>query len=264
MRGEIPEWKEMICVEGERKGVVIKPPMEAVTSGRVFRPDARFKYKQWLEGTMVLFVLWGLTMVSLVAAAYFNGIDPPYYPFASYLNDWFLTVNVWYFIISLFWYVPMMIIIPFYVRTFEYSVSSKEGAAAPEVYVRKGLLNVTKKHVPFRTVTNILSRAGPLDRLFGIGTVEIETAGFSGSPQGGRNPEEKIEGIPFYEEVRDYILQELRRFRDPYVTGTEIVRPVEKPVPHLPESLDDEMLITLRAIHDVLTRIEKKMDKEDK
>lgn len=255
--------REMIHMEGESRSVVIKPPMEAVTSGRIFRPDPRFKYKQWLEGTIVALALWGLTMGTLVFVAVMNSIDPPHYPYTSYLNDWFLPVTLWYWFIALFWYVPMMIAIPFYVRTFEYSVSSKKGEAMKEVFVKKGLVNVTKKHVPFRTITNILSRAGPLDRLFGIGTIEIETAGFSGGQQGGRTPEEKIEGILFYEEVRDYILQELRRFRDPYVTGTEIVQPADRPVPHLPDSLDDEMLITLRAIRDVLTRIEKKLDKED-
>ena len=134
----------------------------------------------------------------------------------------------------------------------------------PEIYVKKGLLNVTRKHVPFRTITNISSRAGPLDRLFGIGTVEIQTAGFSGGPGGHSGPEEKLEGITFYEEVRDFILQELRKFRDPYVVGTEVVHPVEEPVPRMSDSLDDEMLITLREIRDVLERIDRKFDKEDK
>lgn len=247
----------------EASGRVIRPPMEDVTAGRIFRPDARFKYKQWLQGILVVLVLWSMTMGIFLFAGIMNSLDPPHYPFSSYVSDWLLLVNLWYWFASLFWFVPSMIAVPFYVRTFEYSVSSTGGKAMPEIFVKKGIINVTKKHVPFRTVTNILSRAGPLDRLLGIGTIEIETAGFSGSPQGGRNPEEKIEGVVFYEEVRDYILQELRKFRDPY-TGTQIVHPVEEPVPHLPDSLDDEMLITLRDIRHVLERIEEKLDKENK
>jgi hypothetical protein len=46
------------------------------------------------------------------------------------------------------------------------------------------------------------------DRLFGIGNVSIKTAGFSGANQVG--PEEKLEGIMFHGEVRDFILAELR------------------------------------------------------
>ena len=92
--------------------------------------------------------------------------------------------------------------------------------------------------------------------------MEIQTAGFSGGAQAGRSPEEKLEGITFFEQVRDFVLQELRRFRDPYVTGTEVVHPVERPVPRLSDSLDDEMLITLRDIRDVLEKIDKRLEKE--
>ena len=63
--------------------------------------------------------------------------------------------------------------------------------------------------------------------------------------------EEKLSGIVFYEEVRDFILKELRKFKSPYVTGTEVVYPTEEPVPKM-EGLDDEILITLREIRDIL------------
>lgn len=67
-------------------------------------------------------------------------------------------------------------------------------------------------------------------------------------------PDEKIEGVVFYEEVRDFILQELRKFRAPYVTGTEVVREEDALIPTLHDSLDDEVLMTLRAIRDLLKR----------
>jgi len=119
----------------------------------------------------------------------------------------------------------------------------------PEIYVKRGVATITRKHVPFRTITNISSKAGIFDRLFNIGSVHIETAGYSGSHQAG--PEVKLEGIVFYEEVRDFILNELRKFKAPYVTGTEVVPRIEEPVPRT-EGLDDEILITLREIRDIL------------
>ncbi|NIW13281.1 MAG: PH domain-containing protein, partial [Candidatus Thorarchaeota archaeon] len=73
-----------------------------------------------------------------------------------------------------------MILTSIYVRSIEYSVISESGESMPEVYVQKGIFNRTRKHVPFRTITNISTKSGPLDRLFGIGSVNIETAGFSG------------------------------------------------------------------------------------
>ncbi|UCD39523.1 MAG: hypothetical protein JSV87_03675, partial [Candidatus Bathyarchaeota archaeon] len=66
-----------------------------------------------------------------------------------------------------------------------------------------------------------------------------------------KGPEVKLEGIVFYEEVRDFILNELRRFKAPYVTGTEVIYPNEEPVPRM-EGLDDEILVTLREIRDIL------------
>ncbi|MFX0207068.1 MAG: hypothetical protein ACFFDT_13855, partial [Candidatus Hodarchaeota archaeon] len=58
-----------------------------------------------------------------------------------------------------------------------------------------------------------------LDRILGIGCVFIETAGKAGM---STEPEEKIEGIRVYKEVRDFILKELRKFKVPYTTGTEV------------------------------------------
>ncbi len=101
-------------------------------------------------------------------------------------------------------------------------------------------------HGPSRTYPAGLGPSrGSSDRL------SPETAGYSGSSQTG--PEEKLEGIVFYEEVRDFILNELRKFKAPYVIGTEVVHPEEEPVPRGP-GLDDEMLITLREIRDLLRK----------
>jgi len=253
-------------VERSSRGVVIKPPMEDVTAGRVFKPDRRFYYKEFFIAAIIWLFLWLCLLGCLALGSLIEATDsgtPNWIPiFWIIFYDWLPTVNFWYAASSIFWFLPILIGIPLYVRNFEYSVISKSGTTMPEIYVKKGLINVTKKHVPFRTITNIASRTGPIDRLFGIGTVEIETAGYSGGAQGGRSPEEKLEGITFYEEVRDFILHELRRFRDPYVTGTEFVHPRDEPVPRLSDSLDDEILITLREIRNVLEKIDSRLEKE--
>ncbi len=244
---------------------MIKPPMEDVTAGRVFKPDRRFYYKEWFGAVIVWLFLWLCAIGILVLGSWIGASDTAsdWVPlFWVIFYDWLPAVNFWYVVSSVFWFLPILIAIPMYIRSFEYSVISKAGTTMPEIYVKKGLINVTKKHVPFRTITNIASRAGPIDRMFGIGTVEIQTAGFSGGAQAGRSPEEKLEGITFYEQVRDFVLQELRRFRDPYVIGTEVVQPVDEKVPRLSDSLDDEILITLREIRIVLEKIDNKLEKE--
>ncbi len=235
----------------EIKGKVIKPPISKVTSGKVFKPSKAFLHKEWTKGIVAAAAIWLGALLGFVLLAYFLAfVEPLDYPSATTLiNTWIGPLNYWMIVLNLIWLIPALIIQPFYINSIEYSVKAESGETMPEIYVKRGIITVTRKHVPFRTITNIASNAGPFARLFGIGSVHIETAGFSGSSQMG--PEEKLEGIVFYEEVRDFILNELRKFRDPYVTGTEVVLPVEEPVPRGP-GLDDEMLITLREIRDLL------------
>jgi membrane protein YdbS with pleckstrin-like domain len=233
------------------KGKVIKPPIETVTSGKVFKPSKAFLHKEWTRATTTATTIWLGAILGFVLLAYFLAlVEPMDYPSASTLiNTWIGPLNNWMIMLNLIWLIPALLVLPFYINSIEYSVKAESGETMPEIYVKKGIVTVTRKHVPFRTITNIASKAGAFDRMFGIGSVNIETAGYSGANATG--PEEKLEGIVFYEEVRDFILNELRKFRDPYVTGTEVVLPVDEPVPRGP-GLDDEMLITLREIRDLL------------
>jgi len=243
----------------ESKGKVIKPPIERVVSGKIFKPSTAFRNKMWVEGILTASAIWIIAVGLWMGIAYLISLDDGW-AFWTYVEIWWLPVNSRIGIIYTFWVVATLIVVPIYINRIEYSVIAESGKTMPEIYVKKGIINITRKHVPFRTITNISSRSGPLDRLFGIGNVLIETAGFSGKTMG---PEEKIEGVRFYEEVRDFILNELRKFRDPYVTTTEVVLPQEEPVPRMADSLDDEMLITLREIRDVMRKIERKLDDGD-
>ena len=237
---------------GSEVGVkVIKPPVQRVTSGKLFRPSRAFLHKMLIQSVAAVAIMWLGIVVCFVSVSFMVAyLEPLKYPSAIRLiNDWVGPLSYWTIGLNLIWLIPVLIVVPFYFRSIEYSVKAESGETMPEIYVKKGVITVTRKHVPFRTITNISSRAGPFDRLFGIGSVHIETAGYSGTKQ--TSPEEKLEGIVFYEEVRDFILNELRKFRVPYVTGTEVVQPVEEHVPRM-EGLDDEILITLREIRDIL------------
>ena len=229
---------------------VIKPPVEKVVSGKIFKPDRAYLHKIWLKNIAIAVSLWLGVMLSSVGLIYLlHSLDPAEFAGAwNSVSSWGWKLNMWTILGNLAWLIPALVLIPVYINSIEYSVISESGESMPEIYVKKGILTITRKHVPFRTITNISSNAGVFDRLFGLGSVSIETAGYSGSNQTG--PEEKLEGIRFYEEVRDFILNELRKFRTPYVTTTEDDK-YEEPVPRGP-GLDDEILITLREIRDLL------------
>ncbi len=74
--------------------------------------------------------------------------------------------------------ISVVILFPFlkkYFNTFEYYITSDI------IEVRKGLINKTKKFVPYRTITNINTMRGFFGRMFKIGSVHVETAGTSGT-----------------------------------------------------------------------------------
>jgi membrane protein YdbS with pleckstrin-like domain len=229
---------------------VIRPPVRQITSGKIFKPSQAFLHKLLFQSVFAFILIWLMVVLSFVGFCFLLATDPVKYPSVTQLvSDWLVPIGLWTAVANFVWLVPALVAIPPYFKSIEYSVKAESGDTMPEIYSKRGILTISRKHVPFRTITNISSRAGLFDRLFKIGSVHIETAGYSGAKQAG--PEEKLSGIVFYEEVRDFILKELRKFKEPYVTGTDVVYPAEEPVPKR-EDLDDEILTTLREIRDIL------------
>ena len=233
---------------------VIKPPEEFFASGKVFQPSKAFRNKLWLQFTIIATIIWLGTVVSWSCVSIFTiwTLEPgEAIPFFMDPAVWFIPVNIGMIVLNLIWLIPTLLLIPYYVSKIKYSVITESGETLPEVYVRKGIIKITRKHVPFRTITNISTTAGPFDRIFGIGNVNVETAGYSGRP----SPEEKLEGFPFYEEVRDFILNELRKFKTPYTTATEI-SVKEEEIPSTPRAIEDKVLVTLLEMKELLSKIE--------
>ena len=235
---------------------VIKPPTPKVTFGTIFKPSKAFLHKSWLKQVTFAFLLWvGVNVGVILMSNFLSIVEPVDYPSSSQLiSTWLTPINYWTIGLNLLWLVPTILLTPIYIRSIEYSVKAESGETMPEIYVKKGIFTITRNHVPFRTITNISSQAGIFDRLFGIGSVHIETAGYSGQDQ--RGPEENMEGIVFYEEVRDFILNELRKLTTPYVTTTEPV--IEKKSTATVHSVNDELLGTLQEIKALLKDIRDK------
>jgi len=187
------------------KEKVIKPPIKRITSGKIFKPSKAFLHKNLFQTVFLAVIFWLTVVLGFIGASFLGAVvEPESIPNAiQHINTWIIPVNFWAIVINLVWLIPVLIFIPFEFRSIEYSVKAETGETMPEIYVKRGVFTITRKHVPFRTITNISSRAGLFDRLFGIGSVHIETAGYSGSNQTG--PEVKLESIVFYEEVQGTI-----------------------------------------------------------
>ena len=108
------------------------------------------------------------------------------------------------FVLDVLWWIPALILSGPYYNSLSYEVQDDE------VIVHVGIWTKSVKHVPYRTVTNLTVKRDPLDRwLFKLGSLEIQTAGFSG--QSGA--EEKLVGLAEVQEVYEMVGAQIRRFR---------------------------------------------------
>jgi len=90
-----------------------------------------------------------------------------------------------------------------YFRSLRYEIHEEQ------VIMQVGVITRSVKYVPFRTVTNMTIKRDPLDRLFGLGSLEIQTAGISGTNQA----EQHLVGLEDPQVVYDLARRALQRFR---------------------------------------------------
>ncbi|MFX1333945.1 MAG: PH domain-containing protein [Promethearchaeota archaeon] len=218
-----------------------------IQNGKPFYPVSAFRNKLFLYIITTFVAITGVIITFGGIITFFVSLDNDSSEdnFGKWLVEYSQDLILLYLIISMMLMLLTAILVVYYVRNIEYIIDDTE------VIVKKGIINKTITHVPFRTITNVSSRYGLYDRVFGIGTCEIETAGKSGQQTG---PEEKIEGIVNFKEVRDVILKELRRFRGQYATTTEFEHP-----DYPEESIGDivlqkEILDELRHIKEILSK----------
>ncbi|MFX0014472.1 MAG: PH domain-containing protein [Promethearchaeota archaeon] len=217
---------------------------EEIVKGKPFYPLSALRNK------FILYILTAFVIITavIVGFALFIGFmggfdsDPSGDDFGRWISASWPTILLVYLLIWFILIPILIVLVDYYVRTMEFTILDNE------VIVKKGVINKEVKHIPFRTITNVSSRYGLYDRIFGIGTCEIETAGKSGQQMG---PEAKIEGINNFVEIRDLILKILRQFRGQYATTTELEP--SSTLPPLQKGFHGEMLAELREIKRILT-----------
>jgi membrane protein YdbS with pleckstrin-like domain len=160
---------------------------------QTFKPSPKYLTKSYLSITIVALLI----LAGGILLGWLLSLDPEIG--ASGRRIVLLVIGI----IDAVWYVPAMIVMAPYYRSLSYEVQDDE------VIVRAGIWTKSVKHVPYRTVTNLTIKRGILDRLFGLGTLNIQTAGMSGQT----GAEENLVGLPNVQEVYELVVTELRRFR---------------------------------------------------
>ncbi|MHA2227557.1 MAG: PH domain-containing protein [Candidatus Hodarchaeales archaeon] len=201
---------------------------------RKIYPARALLWKYYLK-TVLAWILIGIVVFSILSWFLSGEMEISTKQFYQDVRE-MAWIFYWISIIGIL--IPMLILYPFYVKNMEYVIHGDYCS------VKKGLINRTIKFCPFRTMTNISTRIGPIDRVFGIGNVFVETAGKSGQNTG---PEEKLEGLPLYHEIRDYILKQIRVYNTGY---TEFKNQGEVYLDK--KALQTEYLTELREINQIL------------
>jgi len=159
-------------------------------------PDLKKLYYTYLAIVTVIFLAW---ILPVSAAAFI------FLPFDGAL------------IITAFLLVPLffsIVLVGYWIDRFCASISY--ALTANEIIVHKGVWWRKKGYVPYNRITNINIIQGPISRHFQLGTVLIQTAGFSGGAgsAGGFKPAEAvIFGVKNFEEIKDKVMNFVREIR---------------------------------------------------
>jgi membrane protein YdbS with pleckstrin-like domain len=194
-----------------------------------YKPHRRYLSKLWLVETLIaVLVLIVAALPMLIVSLERSG------SMRGAVIAWIVCGAL-----DVLWWVPAMLLSAPYYRSLSYEIREEE------VIVRAGIVTRSVKLVPYRTVTNLTVKRGLLDRWLGLGTVDIQTAGMSGT----NNVEQSLVGLENAQEVYELVVRELRRFRG---TATEGVGDTD-----VPASAD-----TLSAILAEVRAIRRTLDEE--
>jgi len=159
-------------------------PQAQVQLGKEFRAAPAYKKYYYISmlAIFVLAFLWWYTLLLLLAPV-------PFWIMGMIAIPFLLA-----FSFAAYW-------IPKYYETLLYRLTENEMVWRRGVWFRKTGI------VPYNRITNIDIEQGPVSRKLGIGSLKIQTAGYSGA--GGRtgHPAEiRIEGVVHFEELREFIM----------------------------------------------------------
>jgi len=198
--------------------------------GEQFKPDKAFMklyYAYLLIVDAIIFL--GVILPAVVSSVVYLPLDQALIVVASLILPFLLAV----------WFIAYWI--P------KYYLSTSFLFTESEIVVERGVWWKHKSTVPYNRITNIDIVQGPVSRHFGLGKIRVQTAGYSAAGGGaGAIAEAQIFGIKNFEEIRNFILTQVRGLRPVAVeAAVEAEAPVAK-------QAAQQMLDELRKIRELL------------
>lgn len=149
--------------------------------------------------------------------------------------------DIWSLVIGLFGLIlvlPIQFYLPAYFKTLRYELSSDDLRLESGVFWKK------RKAIPLHKITNVNTLQGPFERRFGLGHLNVQTAGHGASS----SPEGKLVGLEDFDRIKEEVMQKVLLVKSE-ATVTED-RPRERTQQEL-----------LREMLEVLSRIEINLQK---
>lgn len=180
------------------------PPAGSVESTRTFRGAPGFyRYQLLVWASRQLAAAFGLFMGFVFLAKI------PSFPY-----DFVLTILEYFGVLTYLVALPvtfLMVHLDYQLRW--YIVTDRS------MRIREGLVHISEKTMSFSNIQNISVKQGPVQRLLGIADVEVRTAGGGSAAPGQEGKTNNMHlgyfrGVDNAEEIRDAILDRVRRLRD--------------------------------------------------
>ena len=192
----------------------------------VLKPEKEYK--------SILFIIWGivliLTSLLLVIMIIFIPENEAKIVFSIFL--------------SVFWLVMLCIAlwIPAYFKTLEYFIDYEA------VKMNRGVFWKRRVTVPYNKITNVDVSQGPLERMYNVGKIHVQTAGAGGAQ--GAQAELRMNGVRELERLKDIIMDGVKG----YQSFKNSSQHEEKTVTIRDSEILQNILNELKAIHKVLEK----------
>ncbi|MGC9781350.1 MAG: PH domain-containing protein [Candidatus Heimdallarchaeota archaeon] len=193
--------EQIDSISDNREQTELLKKISISTSLKQFTPAAEIK-KKWYFWTIFIYLisLWlpAIIIVSVLDLNFINVLQTGRAALRILANDSVVTG-----IVSVLILLTCFLFARYY-KTINYEIQDTE------VTIVKGLFVKTRTIIPFRTITNLVIKQGPVDFVLGISQIIIQTAGESQKAE----PEGRIIGVYYAEDLIEEILN-LVRLLDP-------------------------------------------------
>ncbi|UCG59090.1 MAG: PH domain-containing protein [Phycisphaerales bacterium] len=184
------------------------------------KPDRKLFTKTiWVLATISAFIFAAVLIITLIILV--AGGEPE-----ALLVLWLLAglaaVAVWFIACPIAW---------LWIKNLSYFILDDR------VTIQKGILTKTQQNIPYRSVTDFILQRTLYDRILGIGSIKIQTAGQSQTPGGY---EGSMAGLVDYERLHGQLKEKLRSLH-PVSESLTTAEPVRTSTAQLLEQILQEL-----------------------